>query len=146
MGGIGIPTSFNSGGEQLLLVENLKNRIDHRLLYYRQKIVNTNQFLKTTTHDLRYRLSFPISEILALRSTFNLRQDKQLNIPYSDATLQLAPLFSHTTGVNLELVLDNTIPMELNIRRGSRLKLFAETLRGIESKFLLADGSPSKKL
>jgi hypothetical protein len=134
LAGIRIPTGLNNGGEQLLMIENLKNRLDHRLLYYRQKIINSSQFSKGITHDIRYRLNVPISEVLAVRATANLRQDKQIFIPYSDLTLKLDPLFNHTTGLNIELVFDNTIPMELNIRRGSRFKIFSEVLRGIEAK------------
>jgi len=134
LGGIRIPTSLNNGGEQLLMIQNLKNRIDHRLLYYRQKAINTTQLYKSITQDVRYRISFPINEVLAIRATTNARQDKQIFIPYSDATLKLDPRFNHTAGFDLEFVFDNTIPMELNIRRGSRMKIFTEVLRGIEAK------------
>jgi len=133
LGGLRIPTNITSGGEQLLMIQNLKNRIDHRLLYYRKRSINPDQFNKGIIHDIRYRLSFPFSEILALRSTINIRQDKQVFIPYSDASLLLNNKYNHTTGLNLELVLDNTIPIELNIRKGSRLKIFSEILKGIES-------------
>ena len=134
LGGIRVPTSLNNGGEQLVMIQNLKNRFDHRLLYYRQKAINTSQLYKSITHDIRYRISFPINEVLAIRATTNVRQDKQIFIPYSDATLKLDPRFNHTTGFDLEFVFDNTIPMELNIRRGSRMKIFGEVLRGIEAK------------
>ncbi len=134
LGGTRIPTSFNNGGEQLLKFENLKNRFDHRLIYYRQKIVNRDNFFTTTTHDLRYRLSFPFNEVLALRMTTNLRQDKKIYIPISDATLQRPITYNHTSGLKFELVFDNSIPMDLNIRRGSRMKVFSEYLFGIENQ------------
>jgi WD40 repeat protein len=134
MGGMRIPTSFGNGGEQLLKIENLKNRFDHRLIYYRQKIVDRGNFFTTTTQDLRYRLSFPFNEVLALRMTTNLRQDMQVFIPYSDATLIKPIAYNHTTGLKFELVFDNSIPMDLNIRRGSRMKIFSEFLFGIENQ------------
>lgn len=129
LGGIRIPTSLNSGGEFLLMAEHLKDRLDHRLLFYRQKVVNTQGLYKWLTHDVRYRLSFPISEILALRTTVNLRKDKQIFIPYSDNSLMLDNQVGYNSGLKTELVLDNTIPMELNIRRGFRGKIFAEYLQ-----------------
>ncbi len=134
LGGTRIPTSLNSGGEQLLKIENLKNRFDHRLIYYRQKSVDQTNFFTTTTHDLRYRISFPFNEVLALKMTTNLRQDKQVRIPFSDATLLEDKNYNHTTGLKFELVFDNSIPMDLNIRRGSRMKIFSEYLFGIEQK------------
>jgi hypothetical protein len=74
-------------------------------------------------------MSYPLSEIWAVRATANIRKDKQIYIPYSDFTLALDPVSRYNTGLNLELVLDNTIPMELNIRRGTRFKIFAEWLQ-----------------
>ena len=134
VGGIRMPANLNSGGEQLLMIQNLKNRVDHRLIYHRQKYVNSSVFVKDILHDVRYRLSYPISELLTFRATTNVRQDKQIIIPYNDYTLNAEPTFKHTIGEVLELVFDNTIPIELNIRRGSRLKIFGETLYGIENK------------
>jgi len=134
VGGVRIPTSLNSGGEQLLMIQNLVNRVDHRLIYHRQKYVNTSSFVKDILHEVRYRISYPISELLTFRATTTIRQDKKVFIPYSDNTLNLNPLYRHTAGENLELVFDNTIPIELNIRRGNRLKIFGEALYGIENR------------
>jgi hypothetical protein len=133
VGGIRIPTNLNSGGEQLLVIQNLINRLDHRLIYHRQKSINTSAFVKDIVHDIRYRMSYPFSELLTFRATTNIRQDKQVVVPYNDVSLNTSPSFKHTAGEALELVFDNTIPIELNIRRGSRLKLFGEALYGIET-------------
>lgn len=135
LGGIRIPTQLNSGGEFMFMIQHLRNRIDHRLILYRQKSVNTDGFFKWLTHDVRYRMSYPISEVWSARSTFNLRKDKQVFIPFDDATLFTEPRSQYNSGVNLELVLDNTIPMELNIRRGTRFKVFAEYLQELGGNF-----------
>lgn len=135
LGGLRIPTSFNSGGEFLLMAEHLKNRTDHRLLFYRQKSVSSTGFYKWLTHEIRYRASYPISEILSVRSTVNVRKDKQIYIPYSDNSLLQPSNVNYNSGLNLELVFDNTIPMELNIRRGLRFKIFAEYLQELSGNF-----------
>ncbi|UKN01872.1 hypothetical protein K6119_19295 [Paracrocinitomix mangrovi] len=129
LGGVRIPTSLYSGGEFLLMGEHLKDRLDHRLVFYRQKTVNSQELYKWLTHDVRYRLSFPISEILSLRTTVNIRKDKQIFIPYSDNSLAMDNNEYYNSGLKTELVFDNTIPMELNIRRGMRFKIFAEWLQ-----------------
>lgn len=129
LGGVRIPTSFNSGGEFLFVGEHLRNRIDHRLVVYRQKTVNTAGLYKWLTHDIRYRMNFPISEILSFRSTVNLRKDKQVYIPTSDISLAQENRIQYNSGLIAELVFDNTIPMELNIRRGLRFKIFGEYLQ-----------------
>ena len=137
LGGVRIPTQFNTGGEFLFLVQHLKNRIDHRLIIYRQKTVelNTNVPFKWLTHDIRYRLNFPISETWSVRSTFNLRKDNQVFIPVSDLSLLRNSKANYNAGVNFELVLDNSIPMELNIWRGTRFKLFTEYLQQLSGNF-----------
>lgn len=138
LGGVRVPTQFNTGGEFLFMIQHLKNRIDHRLLLYRQKTVSAegNAPFKWLTHDVRYRLSYPISETWSVRSTVNLRKDNQVFIPVNDITLLRESVASYNSGLNLELVLDNTIPMELNIRRGTRFKIFAEYLQQLGGNFL----------
>lgn len=132
LGGIRIPLSFNAGSETLLSIENLKNRYDHRLLYYRQKSFaeSSTSISKNITHDIRYRISYPISEILGLRLTTNVRQDKQQLLPLPE---YMEDNIRFNTGFNLELVFDNSIPLEFNIRRGFRMKVFAEYLQDFSS-------------
>lgn len=137
LGGIRIPTSFNSGGEFLFMAQHLRERVDHRLVVYRQKSIS--DFLpspyKAITHDIRYRLSYPFSEILCFRATANVRKDKQVFIPTNDANLGYESRSKYNSGLNLELVFDNTIPIELNIMRGMRFKLFAEYLQELGGNF-----------
>ncbi|MEO9531821.1 MAG: hypothetical protein ABJG68_13655 [Crocinitomicaceae bacterium] len=135
LGGVRIPTSLNSGGEFLLMAEHLQGRLDHRLLFYRQKTVNTQGLYKWLTHDIRYRISFPFSEILSLRTTVNVRKDKQIFIPFSDNSLIQDNNVGYNSGLKTELVFDNTIPMELNIRRGLRFKFFAEYLQELGGEY-----------
>ncbi|MCG8575846.1 MAG: hypothetical protein MI810_13245 [Flavobacteriales bacterium] len=135
LGGVRIPTSFNSGGEFLFMIQNLKKRLDHRLVFYRQKTVSGEGFYKWLTHDIRYRMSYPISEVWSVRGTGNVRKDRQIFIPFSDNSLIRPSQELYNSGLNLELVLDNTIPMELNIRRGTRFKIFAEWLQELGGEY-----------
>lgn len=136
LGGVRIPARITSGGEFMFMIEHLKNRIDHRLILYRQKmVIESGVPYRLLIHDIRYRLNFPISETWSVRSTLNLRQDNQVFIPYSDISLTNESIARYSSGLNLELVLDNTIPMELNIRRGTRFKLFAEYLQQLGDNF-----------
>ncbi|MDX1350444.1 MAG: hypothetical protein R3279_09365 [Putridiphycobacter sp.] len=130
LGGIRVPLSLNAGSETLLSIENLKNRLDHRLLYYRQKTISEVSATKNITHDIRYRMSYPISEVFSLRLTTNLRQDVQQFFPGNDFRNDARQF---NTGFNFEIVYDNSIPMEFNIRRGFRMKLFTEYLQDFSS-------------
>ncbi|MBI3134692.1 MAG: PD40 domain-containing protein [Bacteroidetes bacterium] len=135
LGGVRIPTSFTSGGEFLFMAQHLRERLDHRLVVYRQKTINASGFYKSLTHDVRYRISYPFSEIFCVRATVNLRKDRQIFIPYSDNSLLLESRNKYNSGLNLELVFDNTIPIELNIMRGTRFKLFAEYLQELGGNY-----------
>jgi hypothetical protein len=136
LGGIRIPASFSSGGEFLFMAQHLRNRIDHRLVVYRQKTINASGvYYKALTHDVRYRMSYPFSEIFCVRATANLRKDKQVFIPYDDVNLTYPSRSNYNSGLNLELVFDNTIPIELNIMRGMRFKLFAEYLQELGGNY-----------
>ncbi len=137
LGGVRVPTQLNTGGEFLFMIQHLKNRIDHRLVLYRQKTVNSNldALYRWLTHDIRYRMTFPISETWSLRANVNLRKDNQVYIPVNDLSLLRPAVATYNSGLNLELVLDNTIPIELNIRRGTRFKLFAEYLQELGGNF-----------
>jgi len=135
LGGVRIPTSFNSGGEFLLVGEHLRDRVDHRLIFYRQKTINSTSLFKWLTHDIRYRINFPFSEILSVRSTVNLRKDKQVFIPFSDNSLLRQSEENYNSGLKVEFVFDNTIPMELNIRRGTRFKIFGEWLQELGGNY-----------
>ena len=132
LGGIRIPLALNSGGETLLSFENLRNRFDHRLLYYRQKAISAQDLSKTITNDIRYRVSYPFSEVLSLRLTSNIRQDRKIFLPSSEF---FPDRFFSNSGLNMELVFDNSIPMELNIRRGFRMKVFTEYLQELSNNF-----------
>lgn len=137
LGGVRVPTQLNTGGEFLFMIQHLKNRIDHRLVIYRQKSVNDQAAYpyRWLTHDIRYRMSFPISETWSFRTNVNLRKDNQVYIPLNDLTLLRPSIATYNSGINLELVLDNTIPIELNIRRGTRFKLFAEYLQELGGSY-----------
>ncbi|MDA7803096.1 hypothetical protein N8987_00785 [Crocinitomix sp.] len=137
LGGVRIPARLTSGGEFMFMVQHLKNRVDHRLILYRQKVVvdDPSNPYRLLTHDIRYRMSYPISETWSFRSTLNIRRDNQVFIPKSDISLMRESIGQYNAGLNLELVLDNTIPMELNIRRGTRFKIFAEYLQEIGGNY-----------
>jgi hypothetical protein len=70
-----------------------------------------------------------------VRGTVNLRKDRQVFIPYSDNSLMFESRDNYNSGLNLELVFDNTIPMELNIQRGTRFKFFAEYLQELGGNY-----------
>lgn len=137
LGGVRVPTQLNTGGEFLFMIQHLKNRVDHRLVLYRQKTVSPlgKEPYRWLTHDIRYRMTFPISETWSFRTNINLRKDNQVFIPINDISLLRSSVSSYNSGINLELVLDNTIPIELNIRRGTRFKVFAEYLQELGGNF-----------
>lgn len=129
--GIRTPIALNAGSELLLMGEHLKNRIHHRLLFYRQKSVERNvpSPRKRVVQDMRYRLSVPLSQVWSIRTTAHLRNDRDIAIPVNEGTLAEKTTSRYHSGLKTAVVLDNTIPIAINIRSGSRAKLFAEYLQ-----------------
>jgi Tol biopolymer transport system component len=128
-GGMRIPMNFNTG-EFLGLFDFNRKRTDHQLMLYRQGYLDqnqeTDQLVKWTIHEVRYRMSYPFNEIFSLRNTFSYRNDKQLFLARDKASLQKATQHYNQFGFKAELVLDNSLKLEINTWKGWKAKVFAE--------------------
>lgn len=134
MGGIRIPIDFNSG-EQLLMLDLLKRRLDHRIVLHRQTFRNNNPTPdKWKTHEIRYRMSYPFTEVFCIRGTFGYRHDRNEVLAIDDVTLE-EPRTDYNSGTaKLELVFDNARHLALNIWQGTKMKLFGEYLQEIDQE------------
>lgn len=110
--------------------ETLKNRFDHKLLFYRQSrsggSTETNNKVTSLSHELRYIVKYPFNPASSLRMHIFGRQDKDIFKASDNATLLLPDRLTWWGGGKLEYVYDNVIPKGLNLYNGTRLKLFYE--------------------
>ena len=155
-GGFRIPTTFN-GAEYFLLYDNKKRRLDRRVALYRK----TQQFRTeqtsspggpTTLERARlntvlgqYEVRWPLDLFTSLRATATLRQDRSFSLSTNDNSLKSTPLTEQRAAIRVSAVFDNTIDIDLNLRTGSRAKIWVEAVKGVninpeQRKFDLKNG------
>lgn len=136
MGGFRLPVSLN-GMEYFLQYDNLKKRLDKRLMLYRGSTTNTVTAddgspqgiavpLKEVTHLAEFTLTYPFDTYRSLRLTAGYRNDqytfKSIDIP----TLLTGGNVDNWANLQLQYVFDNTIPTGLNLLNGTRAKAYVD--------------------
>jgi Tol biopolymer transport system component len=127
VGGFRLSLDLNNN-DYLLAYENVKRRLDKRLSFQRQSYQGLTQttVLKVHTHNVRYQVSWPFSELASLRGSVMYRNDRFV-LKAIDPLSLVEPNFSdHMVGGKLEYVYDSSMPRGLNLWTGWRLKVFAE--------------------
>lgn len=128
-GAIRIPTNFHTG-EFLGSLDFNRSRFDHQVSLFRQgylgQSTQSNSLTKWIIHELKYKVSYPFSEIFSLRNTVSYRNDKALFLATDQTSLERKNEYYHQAGFKSELVWDNSFYSELNTWKGWKAKIFAE--------------------
>ena len=132
-GGCVVPTSLNS--EYLLSFANLKRRLDEEWIFHRVTVddVEGSSLIKHYTHEVRYIIKWPFSNILALKVSGIARHDRAVYKATDMVNLDAANTYQYWCGVKTELVFDNTINKGLNIYYGTRYVIFGEQYAEIDN-------------
>lgn len=108
--------------------QNLEKRLDKEYSISRRRLRNTEALdpFDTKTMQANLSLIWPFSEVTSLRGVFSARNDK--NVPLSSDQLNLEREIQddYWASAKLAYVFDNTREIALNIRYGTRFKIFAE--------------------
>lgn len=123
--------------EVFVSAQNFKRRLDKQLVFHRQSIedvIAANTVAQVYTYTLTYKLNWPFSDFSALRGNVLGRNDQTIYKSTNDRNLERPDDMQWTGGLKLEYVFDNTLPMGLNLFRGTRLKLFAEYFQEIDKE------------
>jgi Tol biopolymer transport system component len=131
IGGFRFSVDFESN-EYLLSFENLKKRLDKQIIFHRQAykdFTNDYFYIKTITHDGYYILKYPLSQVFAVRGTASLRYDRVVTLSTDVEALNKYDVYNFWGGLKLELIFDNTRPLDINIYSGSRFKVFGEAYK-----------------
>jgi len=138
IGGFRFPLSF-SGLEWLLEYQNYKKRFDKKFTYYRkgevtQALTADNQFI-----DVRRRTSFaeatliyPFDYAQSVRAYVGWRNEKNTILSKEINTLSAPDFISNWAYTKLEYVYDSTRELGLNIKAGTRYKIFTELYQPFE--------------
>jgi hypothetical protein len=135
-GAIRFSGDLNSN-EFFISYENRLHKIDRQIILHRQGLLNVsddNAMIKIHTHDIRYILKFPFSEVAGVRASVSYRNDRVIYLANSDANLREPNKYENWGTGKLEYVFDNTIKKGLNLYNGTRAKLFGEYYRQIDKE------------
>ena len=138
-GGIRIPTTFD-GNSYFLQYANYKKRLDWKLTYFHQQsrqtygpneapdslFIGTNFLGKVGTEYFESSFSYPFNRANSVRLLLGLRYDRVRYLVSSRPLLDFPNRSEYWSFMRGEYVFDNTINPLINIRKGSRAKLFAE--------------------
>ncbi|MDF1695374.1 MAG: hypothetical protein P1U56_06065 [Saprospiraceae bacterium] len=138
------PLSFN-GSEYFLTFENRKKLIDRKYALYRRsqtEVVDENSFptwkaKKVSTLGM-YQLKYPLTIYRSIRATSILRFDRFYSQSVNEETFGQPVSNEKRISLRLEYIYDNTIDIALNIKHGTRYKIFLEAIN--EFDFDLVDG------
>ena len=135
IGGVKLSADMDNT-EYILSFENQKKRLDKQILYHRQSFKNiySNAVIKQTSNELLYMLKWPFNQVLALKGTALVRNDREVFTAIDYANLLQENKYRYSTGLKAELTFDNTRNKGLNLYYGTRWKLFAEAYRQINQK------------
>lgn len=145
-GGVRLPTSFN-GAEYFLTVSDLSKRLDKRYAFYRRSVraneamvltgrIGPGQPVGTYTYDdavtqtatnlLEAQFKYPLDIFTSIRGTATFRTDTRNFLANNFLTLDQETLQQQRVGVKAEYVFDNTMDVKMNIKNGTRYKVYAE--------------------
>lgn len=141
--GVRIPTTFN-GAEYFLLFDDKKKRLDKRYAFYRRNLKftreNSNPIIpqrsKETVFLGQMQVRYPLDIFRSLRATGTLRFDKTFLLATDQNALNTPSLNTQRLGLKVEYVFDNTIDKAINIKHGTRYKVYAESLKKFQLDLL----------
>ncbi len=140
--GFRLPTTFN-GAEYYLWMDNKKRRLDKRISLYRKTVVNSidnpqpGNFpiplqIRTNTLLGQYEVRYPLNPFFSLRAMGTLRQDKSITLSTNRNSLETPDYAEQRMALRLSAVYDNTVEVDLNLRTGTRAKVFVEAVKRFE--------------
>ena len=114
--------------EYSLSYQNLKKRLDKEFMVSRRRQRNTESPIPNDLKTLQTSASliWPFSEVTSLRGVFMARRDRFIPLSVDRINTQIDVLSEYWATARMAYVFDNTRNIALNIRYGTRFKLFAE--------------------
>lgn len=134
--GVRVPTSFN-GTEYFVVFNDRKKRFDKQFAIYRKNLrvpdetATVNVPAKREYNILlgQFRMSYPIDIFRSVRGTVMLRKDRSLYFASERPTLNRELLNEQRASLKLEYVFDNTLDVAINIKNGTRYKVYTELIK-----------------
>jgi WD40-like Beta Propeller Repeat len=138
--GARLPTTFN-GMEYYAWFDNKKRRLDRRIALYRKTTVSTEEPIpqrveplqvRTNTILGQYEVRYPFDAFFSVRAMGSLRQDRAVTLSTNQPTLEAPDRAEQRAAIRLSAVYDNTVDVDLNIKTGTRAKIWVEAVKRFE--------------
>ncbi len=134
-GGTRITTSFN-GAEHFLALYDRKTRVDKTYALYRKSIKDlisdgqyTNYRFRNTVFIGMFEARYPFNIFMSLRASATFRNDKYRILSADRISLEAPTYDEQRLGMKVEFVYDNTLDVDLNIKNGTRYKVYTEFVK-----------------
>lgn len=151
--GVRVPTTFN-GAEYFIFFDDKKKRLDKRFALYRRSLRFTQEGINPIIPERskenvflgQMQLRYPLDIFRSIRAIGTLRFDKSFLLATDQNALNTPTFNQQRLGLRLEYVFDNTLDIAINIKNGTRYKIYAEALKRFQVDFIdnfefnLADG------
>jgi hypothetical protein len=143
-GGVRVPITFN-GAEYFLVYDNKKKRIDQRIAAYRRVLrFNGENAINSpipprqeaNTFLAQYQLRYPFDIFGSLRAIGTMRIDNNVRLATDTFSLGAPSFRENRLGLRLEYVFDNTFDRGLNIKNGTRFKIYSEVFKAFQLEFI----------
>ena len=146
----GVRLSINlENNEYILSFSNLKHRLDREIVFHRQSMETIQYYsiIKFLSHELYYMLKWPFDNVISIRGTAILRNDRSIYLSTDEFNLKQPDIVKNWAGVKGEFVYDASRNVGLNLYYGTRYKIFAEyyQLIGEENNNLVVLGFDYRK-
>jgi hypothetical protein len=138
-GGIRLPTTFN-GYEAFMFLDDKKHQLDRRYALYHKSqrqsedggSVTNNRKSRYQTTLGQYEVRYPFDMYRRLQMTGTLRFDRYTQLATDSVTLRTPTITEQRIGAKLEYVFDNTLDIDVNIKNGTRYKVWVDMAKGFD--------------
>jgi hypothetical protein len=133
-GGMRFSGNLNSN-EYFVSYENRMGVWDKQVVLHRQSLLNVvgnSSLIKLHTHDVRYTVKYPFTEVASFRASLMYRNDRTIFTATDYNNLAKKDAYENWGTLKLEYVYDNVRKRGLNLYNGLRGKFFGEYYRQID--------------
>lgn len=133
--GVRINYTSLENNEYLLGFVNYKQQLDREIYFHRSSydlgymVSNSPLYVKHRVHELHYVLRYPFSEVLALKTSAMLQNDKAIVLITDLNSAQYKGYNDFWGSLKVDLTFDNTRELGKNLYQGMRYKIFGEYYR-----------------
>lgn len=134
----GFKWGFGNSMEYIFSIENLKKRTDKQIVFYRQTLTNEIDYFnikKSKINQLLLILRYPFNQVSAVKGTLIGKYDRIIQLSTEYNSLTEPDDYQVYTGAKLEYIFDNTRELALNLREGTKFKVFGEFYQQIEGDY-----------